>query len=133
MLNKYTIPCLIFPLLLLIIGCGAELNTSSGYKSSSIITQVPIPNSAKQIELIGNFSNPNIKVGVKYELKDIGGEQGLFPPSQYFQKLNELNWIELEDKRMGHIHFFQKNDKMIAIEIRQDTFTIYEMRNTTIS
>jgi len=132
MLKKYMVPFAMIPLLVLLVSCSTALNSHSEYVSSAIINQFPIPSNAKQIELIGNFSNPNIKVGVTYELKNIGGEQGLYQPEDYFQKLHEMNWVELEEKQMGHLHFFQKDNTNIVIEIKQDTFTIYELRSDTI-
>lgn len=72
-------------------------------------------------------SNPNIKIGVKYELDNIGGEQGLYRPDSYFNKLEDVGWVELEDKRLGHVQFFEKEGTVIAIEIHEDTFDIHEM------
>lgn len=35
--------------------------------------------------------------------------------------------MELEDKRLGHVQFFEKEGTVIAIEIHEDTFDIHEM------
>lgn len=66
-------------------------------------------------------------IEVKYELKNIGGELGLYPPESYLNKLRNSGWVELKDKRLGHVQFFEKEDTVIAIEIHEDTFSIYEM------
>lgn len=94
---------------------------------SSINAEIPIPKNAKEIEVITNSNNPNIKIGAKYELDNIGGEQGLYRPDSYFNKLSDDGWIELEDKRLGHVQFFEKKDTVIAIEIHEDSFDIHEM------
>ncbi|MEK4104898.1 hypothetical protein NST28_12535 [Paenibacillus sp. FSL R10-2791] len=97
------------------------------YGVSSINAEIPIPKNAKEIEVITNSNNPNIKIGAKYELDNIGGEQGLYRPDSYFNKLSDDGWIELEDKRLGHVQFFEKKDTVIAIEIHEDSFDIHEM------
>jgi len=35
--------------------------------------------------------------------------------------------VELEDKRLGHVQFFEKEDTVIAISIHENTFDIHEM------
>ncbi|KQY88140.1 hypothetical protein ASD24_25810 [Paenibacillus sp. Root52] len=112
----------------LITACNRAGYEITGYTASSINTQFPVPTNAKQINLTTNSGNPNIKVAVTYELKNIGGELGLYPPSDYFQKLAEEGWIEIENERLGHVHFLQKEDRIIALEIREDTFQIHEMK-----
>lgn len=126
-LKKYLIMLLI-SLLIMVNGCSNSSNNEQiGYEGSSINEDIPVPNNAKEIEIITTSSNPNIKIGVRYELDNIGGEQGLYPPKEYFQKLKESGWIELEDQRLGHVQFFEKDDTEIAIEIHEGTFEIYEM------
>ncbi|RPK30052.1 hypothetical protein EDO6_00678 [Paenibacillus xylanexedens] len=88
---------------------------------------IPVPTNAKLIENIAYSDHPTLKKGVKYELKHIGGEQGLYPPMDYFQKLADTGWVELEEERLGHVHFLKKDTTVIAIEIREDTFQITEM------
>ncbi|AJS58751.1 hypothetical protein [Paenibacillus sp. IHBB 10380] len=126
-MKKYLIAFMLLPLLIFANGCRPSNDEEIGYKESSINDEIPIPKNAKQIEITTNSSNPNIKIGVRYELKNIGGEQGLYPPKSYFQKLKDLGWMELEEKRMGHVQFFKKDDTVIAIEIHEDTINIYEM------
>ena len=126
-MKRYLIALILVPILIFVIGCTSSNDAEIGYTESSINNEIPIPKNAKQIKITTNSSNPNIKIGVQYELKNIGGEQGLYTPDRYFQKLKDLEWAELEDKRMGHVHFFKKEDTVIAIELGEDTFEVYEM------
>jgi hypothetical protein len=126
-LKRLLIAFILLPLLIVANGCTPSSDEEIGYKESSINDEIPIPKNAKQIEITTNSSNPNIKIGVRYELKNIGGEQGLYRPKSYFQKLTDIGWAELEDRRLGHVQFFKKDDTVIAIDIGEDTFEIYEM------
>ncbi|OMD60938.1 hypothetical protein [Paenibacillus odorifer] len=126
-MNKYLLAFIWLPLILFTSGCTSSTQEEQEYGVSSINAEIPIPKKAKEIEVTTTSSNPNIKIGVKYELDNIGGEQGLYRPDGYFNKLNDAGWIELEDKRLGHVQFFEKKDTVIAIEIHQDTFDIHEM------
>ncbi|HBU81136.1 MULTISPECIES: hypothetical protein [Paenibacillus] len=119
---------ILVPLLLLISGCTtASTYEITGYTGSSINNEIPVPVNAKQLSLTAYSDNPNYKEGIKYELKHIGGEQGLYVPSDYFEKLSEAGWVELEEERLGHVHFLKKSDTIIAIEFQEDTFEIVEM------
>lgn len=118
---------ILVPLLLLISGCTASTYEITEYTGSSINNEIPVPVNAKQLSITTHSDNPNIKTGITYELKHIGGEQGLYVPSDYFEKLSEAGWVEIEEEQMGHVHFLKKSDTVIAIEIREDTFEIFEM------
>lgn len=101
-----------------IIGCTSVYEEPvDGYKTSSVHDDFPIPNSAVLTKTITETENPNIDNGAKYEVKGIGGEQGLALPTRYFQEIQASGWTELEDKRMGHLHFFEKDDKVISLEV----------------
>jgi len=126
-LKKYLFTFILLSLSIFVTGCTSSTQEEQEYGVSSINAEIPIPKKAKEIEVTTTSSNPNIKIGVKYELDNIGGEQGLYRPDGYFNKLNDAGWIELEDKRLGHVQFFEKKDTVIAIEIHQDTFDIHEM------
>jgi hypothetical protein len=126
-LKKYLFTFILLSLSIFVTGCTSSAQEEQEYGVSSINAEIPIPKNAKEIEVTTTSSNPNIKIGVKYELDNIGGEQGLYRPDGYFNKLNDAGWIELEDKRLGHVLFFEKKDTVIAIEIHQDTFDIHEM------
>ncbi|KRE24901.1 hypothetical protein [Paenibacillus sp. Soil522] len=98
----------------------------AGYKKSAINEDFIVPTNAEQQEI--DFDNPNILKGSKYKLKDIGGEQGLYPPLRYFQELEKSGWGELKDKRMGHVHFFKKDKTVISVVVKEDFIEVYEMK-----
>lgn len=100
-----------------------------GYVSSSLHKDIPVPANAKLIESAAYSDHPTQSRSETYELKHIGGEQGLYPPEDYFQKLHEVGWTELKEERMGHVHVLNKGDVRIAIEIREDTFQIFLLRS----
>jgi hypothetical protein len=124
-----------FLLFFLIVGtltaCGIsnvyKYDAESGYKKSAINEEFIVPNNAQGQAV--EFDNPNITKGVKYNLNDIGGDQGLYPPMRYFQDLEKLGWKEINDKRMGHVHYFQKGDTVISVIIKEDFFELYELKN----
>ncbi|WP_145412593.1 hypothetical protein [Paenibacillus xylanexedens] len=96
-----------------------------GYVTSAMHRDIPVPANAKLIESAAYSDHPTQSQSETYELKHIGGEQGLYPPEEYFQKLHEAGWTELKEERMGHIHVLYKEEVRIAIEIREDTFQIF--------
>lgn len=100
---------------------------------SSVLDTIPKPEDAKQAGIMTNSNNPNIIIGVRYERENIGGEQGLYPPEDYFQQLKAAGWSEIEDERMGHVHFFEKDEHVIAIEVREDALEISEMQKNPAS
>jgi hypothetical protein len=126
-LNKYLLAFIVLPLILFTNGCTSSTYEEQEYGVSPINAEIPIPKKAKEIEVTTTSSNSNIKIGIKYELDNIGGEQGLYRPDHYFNKFEDAGWVELEDKRLGHVQFFEKEGTVIAIEIHEDTFSIYEM------
>ncbi|MGO4730107.1 hypothetical protein [Paenibacillus sp. 2KB_22] len=131
-MKKILLTLCMLPLLIWVQGCTPATYEIEGYTESSINPDIPVPSNAKLIRIITDSGNRNIKEGLMYELKHIGGEQGLYPPMDYFQKLADTGWDELEEERMGHVHFLKKNNTVIAIEIREDTFKIYEMIKGTV-
>lgn len=99
---------------------------SGGYIKSELNEEVPVPVNAESSE--AQFTNPYVKYGKKYSLENIGGEQGLYPPTEYFDEVKEWGWKEVENERMGHAHFFKKEDTIISIVIQEDYFHLYEMK-----
>ncbi|MEO2204306.1 hypothetical protein ABGV42_11165 [Paenibacillus pabuli] len=121
-------PVIMLSALLFASGCSSSTYQITGYTSSTIHADFPVPENAILLGVTTNSANRNIQISASYELKHIGGEQGLYTPTDYFQKLHNEGWVEMEENRLGHVHFFQKEDTIIAIEIREDTFDIYEMK-----
>lgn len=97
----------------------------TGYTSSALYQDIPVPANAELIESKAYSDHPTLAFSETYELKHIGGEQGLYPPIDYFQKLHDSGWVEQNEERMGHVHMLNKGDVKIAIEIRENTFQIY--------
>lgn len=126
-MKNFGIVFILVLLLLFTSSCTPSAYQISGYTGSSINNEIPVPVNAQQLSVMTYSDNPNIQTGIKYELKHIGGEQGLYVPSDYFEKLSEAGWVEVEEERMGHVHFFKKSNTVIAIEIQEDTFEIFEM------
>lgn len=126
-MKKIVLTLCMLPLLIWIQGCAPATYEIEGYTASSMNPDIPVPTNAKLIENITYSDDPNLKKGANYELKHIGGEQGLYPPMDYFQKLADTGWVELEEERLGHVHFLKKDTTVIAIEIREDTFQITEL------
>ncbi|WP_405143870.1 hypothetical protein MHI48_10240 [Paenibacillus sp. FSL H7-0942] len=126
-MKKILLTLCMLPLLIWVQGCTPATYEIEGYTASSMNPDIPVPTNAKLIENIAYSDHPTLKEGVKYELKHIGGEQGLYPPMDYFQKLADTGWVELEEERLGHVHFLKKDTTVIAIEIREDTFQITEL------
>ena len=126
-MKYFGIMFILLSLLLLISGCTPSTYEITGYTGSSLNSEIPVPVNAKQLSITKHSDNPNINTGITYELKHIGGEQGLYVPSDYFEKLSEAGWAEVKEERMGNIHFFKKSDAVIAIEIQENSFDIFEM------
>ncbi len=112
--------------LLIIVGCSPAYDEEKGFAPSAVAADFPIPENAEQIE--SYYNNPNIKHGVSYRLRQIGGEQGLYNPERYFQEIEDWGWKELLDKRLGAVSFFVKEGTEIAIVIKEDEFSIFEMK-----
>lgn len=118
--------CIICLLLLWLVGCSSSSDDSSSYKTAEINEDIPVPANAESSK--AQFDNPNIKKGEKYILENIGGEQGLYPPNEYFEEIKNWGWKELKKEQMGHVHFFTKGDTIISIVIKEDYFYLYEMK-----
>lgn len=127
-MKTYIAPFIVLSFILLAIGCTPEYEEPvDGYKPSSVNDDFPIPESAVLLQTIPEPENPNIDNGAKYEVKGIGGEQGLATPERYFQEIQSSGWTELKENQMGHVHFFQKDDTVIALEVREDSLEVSEM------
>lgn len=99
---------------------------SGGYTESMVNEEFPVPVNAQSSN--AQYNDPNVKYGEKYSLENIGGEQGLYQPTEYFDEINQWGWKEVENERMGHVQFFKKEDTIISIVIQEDYFHLYEMK-----
>jgi len=99
---------------------------SGGYTESLVNEEFPVPVNAESSNV--QYNDPNVKYGEKYTLENIGGETGLYQPTEYFDEINKWGWKEVENERMGHVQFFEKEDMIISIVIQEDYFHLYEMK-----
>lgn len=116
--------CIICLLFLCLVGCSSSNDVS--YKKSGIHEDFPVPAKAKSSTV--QFENIYIKTGEKYSLKNIGGKQGLYPPTDYLEEINNWGWEELTEERMGHVQFFRKGNTIISIVFKEDYFELFEMK-----
>ncbi|WKL01025.1 hypothetical protein Q0F98_29785 [Paenibacillus amylolyticus] len=126
-MKKIILTLCMLPLLIWVQGCAPATYEIEGYTASSMNPDIPVPTNAKLIENITYSDDPNLKKGAKYELKHIGGEQGLYPPMDYFQKLADTGWVRIGGRTTGACTFSEKDITLIAIEIQEDSFQITEM------
>ncbi len=125
-----TYKCRFYLLLLVVlclVGCSPSGDKNVSYKKAGINEEFPVPANAKSSDV--QFDNPTIKKGEKYQLKNIGGEQGLYPPSEYFEEINSWGWELLKEEQMGQANFFKKGTTIISIVIHEDDFELYEMKD----
>lgn len=103
---KNLIAFLVLVMFALTIGCASSPKpvVINEYKMSPVHEDFPVPEQALEREV--TFRNPNIAEGAKYELENIGGEQGLYPPKAFLEGIRASGWTEIEEERLGHVHFF---------------------------
>ncbi|KAB8127379.1 hypothetical protein F9U64_17870 [Gracilibacillus oryzae] len=121
---KKTIICLYLTGIL--VGCSTAAGEISGFEKSTVNKEVPVPSNA--IPGDAHFDNPHINKGKRYHLDNIGGDQGLYPPQEYFEEIKNWGWEELEKEQMGHVHFFKKGETIISIVLEEDYFQLYEIK-----
>lgn len=110
---------------LLTAGCTPTYDESKGYKQANINPSFPVPENAVQSET--EYGNPNIKDGTRYNIRNIGGEQGLYSPVKYLNEIANWGWSEIEDERMGSMYVFRKDGTVIWLDINQDFIALYEL------
>ncbi|WP_138752658.1 hypothetical protein [Paenibacillus sinopodophylli] len=120
-------------LFIMLTACSGTAESSydenAGHKPSTINTDFIVPAQAEPEET--EFGNPHILKGMKYNLKNFGGMQGLYSPMSYFEELEKQGWMEQKEERMGHVHFFKKEKTVMMVIIKEDFFHVYEMKKTT--
>lgn len=109
-----------------LVGCSPSDDKMNSYKKAGVNEEFPVPAKAEPGQV--QFDNPYIQKGEKYKLKNIGGDQGLYPPSDYLEEINAWGWEVLKEDQMGHTNFFKKGTTIISIVIHEDDFELYEMK-----
>lgn len=71
-MKKYLFTFILLSLSIFVTGCTSSTQEVQEYGVCSINAEIPIPKKAKEIEVTTNSNNPNIKIGAKYELDNIG-------------------------------------------------------------
>ena len=123
MVKRMSIPLLLF-VTLIMTGCVYEYTEEDGYRMAVINEGFPVPKNA--YELKPEDCTSEIAKSAKYRLKGIGDEEGT-PPEDYLQEIKEWGWTELEDEQVGHVHFFEKEGKIISLIIQENVFDVFEM------
>jgi hypothetical protein len=128
-----TVPISMLTILVVIFvtGCTPTYDESKGYKESNINQSFPVPENAVQSEV--EYGNPIIKDGVRYNIKNIGGEQGLYTPESYITEIVNWGWTELEEERMGSMHIFRKDGTVMWLDINEDFLGLYQLNNDIYS
>ncbi|BCB03932.1 hypothetical protein [Bacillus sp. KH172YL63] len=111
---------------ILLAGCSPAYEESRGFKESSLL-RFPVPMDAES-NTPPDTDHTHIDRVEKFSLANIGGEQALVFPEAYHQYLEKKGWIRQEDRQAGSVHFYQKGKKLVAIEMEEDAFTLYEWK-----
>ncbi|WP_336823831.1 hypothetical protein [Sporosarcina sp. USHLN248] len=122
-MRRLLISMLLFAAVLLT-GCTYEYTEEDGYRMAVINEGFPVPKNA--YELRPEDCTTEITKSAKYKLKGIGDEEGT-PPKDYLEEIQRWGWTELEDKRVGHVHYFEKEGKIMSLIIQKNVFDVFEM------
>ncbi|RAL21077.1 hypothetical protein [Thermoflavimicrobium daqui] len=125
MKNVFKLSFPILWMLCIIGGCSNPNHAEAPFIHSSIDKEFPIPQHAKLAE--GKANNPMIEKYAKYQLKNIGGEQGLYPSPEYLNEIKKWGWTK--EDQMGHLHVFKKGKKIIWLTIEKDEFTLSKVKH----
>lgn len=109
-------------------GCSNIYSEEDGYRMAVINQGFPIPKNAYEVK--PEECTIEISKAAKYRLKNIGDEQGN-PPPDYLREIESWGWNELADERRGTIHYYEKNGKIMSLNIQQNVFDVFEMSNET--
>ncbi|UTR16778.1 hypothetical protein MM221_09810 [Salipaludibacillus sp. LMS25] len=121
--GKRIIFLFILSLFIILGACANIYNDQVGYKASQIHDQIPVPKNAEITS--GEANNQKIKESVFYKLNGIGGQQGLYPPMSYIEKIEEWGWKQLKEERLGGKFTFIKEETKIWVIIDEDSFSIH--------
>lgn len=109
---------------LLVAGCSNVYSQEDGYRMAVINQGFPVPKNAYEVK--PEDCTDEISKAAKYKLQGIGDQDGN-PPAHYLETIEEWGWTELVDERRGTIHFYEKNGKIMSLNIHQDVFDVFEM------
>ncbi|WP_301107528.1 hypothetical protein [Sporosarcina sp.] len=116
--------------LLLLAGCSNVYSQEDGYRMAVINQGFPVPKNAYEVK--PEECTDEISKAAKYKLQGIGDEDGN-PPDHYLRTIEEWGWTELVEDRRGAIHFYEKNGKIMSLNIRENVFDVFEMTSETAS
>ncbi len=105
-------------------GCSNVYSEEEGYRMAVINHGFPVPKNASEIR--PEICTTEIAKSAKYKLKDIGGEQGE-PPAHYLEEIVDWGWTELEDQRVGNVHYYKKEGKIMSLVFQKHIFDVFEM------
>ena len=105
-------------------GCSNVYSAEEGYRMAVINNGFPVPKNAS--ELRPEVCTAEIAKSAKYKLNAIGGNEGE-PPGHYLEEITKWGWTELEDKRKGNIHFYEKEGKVMSLIFKKNVFDVFEM------
>jgi hypothetical protein len=106
-------------LLLTLFGCA-----KTGFESSEVIKDFPIPVEAKPVD--SEATNPNVIAFQKYRYSNKNEPQGI--SKEYLTALEEEGWSELKEEQVGATRFFTNGERKVAIEARPESISIYEYK-----
>ncbi len=115
---------LLLLLISMLTGCANVYSEEEGYRMAIINHGFPVPKNASEIK--PEACTTEIVKSAKYKLKGIGGEQGE-PPTHYLEEIKKWGWTESEDRRSDHVHFYEKEGKVISLVFQRDIFDVFEM------
>lgn len=105
-------------------GCSNVYSQEDGYRMAIINQGFPVPKEAYEVkpeDCVGEISK-----SAKYKLKGIGDADGN-PPDHYLRTIEEWGWTEMVEDRRGSIHFYEKQGKIMSLNIQQNVFDVFEM------
>ncbi|PIC98362.1 MULTISPECIES: hypothetical protein [unclassified Sporosarcina] len=115
---------------LVLTGCSNVYSQEDGYRMAIINQGFPVPKEAYEVkaeDCIGEISK-----SAKYKLKGIGDADGN-PPDHYLRTIEEWGWVEMVEDRRGSIHFYEKQGKIMSLNIKENVFDVFEMTSATES
>lgn len=105
-------------------GCSNVYSEEEGYRMAVINHGFPVPKNASEIR--AEICTTEIAKSAKYKLNDIGGNQGE-PPAHYLAEIEDWGWTELEDQRVGNVHYYKKEGKIMSLVFQKHIFDVFEM------